>query len=134
MSLAGHRLEAVTHVIRAATAELHLALDEMQHLTTEDGSPACLDAISYENVGDLSTRQREVLSLMAEARSNSAIARRLSLTEKTVEAHVSSIFSILELPTAGDYHRRVLAVLAYLGSHPNSRGAERRPLRLHGGV
>jgi DNA-binding NarL/FixJ family response regulator len=120
MSLAGHRLEAVTHVIRAATADLHLALDEMQHLTSGEGPHT-----GIENVGDLSARQLEVLSLMAGGSSNSAIARQLSLTEKTVEAHVSSIFSILELPIARDYHRRVLAVLAYLGK---IRPASARPV------
>ena len=122
MNLAGNRLEAVTHVIRAATVELQGALDEMRHLTAGDGPPRGPGAISYENVADLSARQREVLALMADASSNSAIARRLSLTEKTVEAHVSSIFSILELPTARDYHRRVLAVRAYLGSRYGPAG------------
>jgi DNA-binding NarL/FixJ family response regulator len=63
---------------------------------------------------DLSDREREVLALMAEGRSNVAIAERLFVTEKTVEAHIASVFSKLELVPAADDHRRVLAVLTYL--------------------
>lgn len=59
-------------------------------------------------------REREVLSLMAEGRSNHAIGERLVVTDKTVGAHVASIFSKLGLEPAVDDHRRVLAVLAHL--------------------
>jgi DNA-binding NarL/FixJ family response regulator len=65
---------------------------------------------------DLSTREREVLALMAQGWSNSAIADQLHLTLKTVETHVRSIFQRLVLPTEAEHHRRVLAVLAYLRS------------------
>ena len=58
--------------------------------------------------------ERDVLALMAEGRSNAAIAQRLFVTPKTVEAHTASIFSKLGLLPAGDDHRRVLAVLEYL--------------------
>jgi DNA-binding NarL/FixJ family response regulator len=62
----------------------------------------------------LSQREREVLALMAEGRSNSGIASRLCITEGTVEKHVRSILARLDLPEAQESHRRVLAVLAYL--------------------
>ena len=67
-------------------------------------------------VADLSPREREVLSLMAEGRSNAGICAKLFLSPKTVETHVSSIFNKLRLAQAPDDHRRVLAVLAYLRS------------------
>jgi DNA-binding NarL/FixJ family response regulator len=63
---------------------------------------------------DLTEREREVLALMAEGRSNQAIADRLSMARKTVEAHIATIFSKLELLPTSDDHRRVLAVLAHL--------------------
>ncbi|MHB1836206.1 MAG: response regulator [Solirubrobacteraceae bacterium] len=62
----------------------------------------------------LTDREREVLALMAEGRSNRAIAERLFVTEHTVEKHVKNIFGTLRLPQSPDDHRRVLAVIAYL--------------------
>jgi DNA-binding NarL/FixJ family response regulator len=62
----------------------------------------------------LSPREREVLSLMAEGRSNAGIARRLWVTPGTVEKHVRSILMKLDLPETDDNHRRVLAVIAFL--------------------
>jgi DNA-binding NarL/FixJ family response regulator len=67
-------------------------------------------------VDELSPREREVLGLMAEGRSNAGICAKLFLSPKTVETHVSSIFNKLRLAQAPDDHRRVLAVLAYLRS------------------
>ena len=64
----------------------------------------------------LTDREREVLALMAEGRSNSAIAQRLVISEKAVSKHCTSIFAKLDLPPAEDDNRRVLAVLAYLNS------------------
>src|ERR671929_20510 len=65
----------------------------------------------------LTAREREVLGLMAEGRSNAAIAESLVVTERAVEKHVTSIFSKLDLPPTVEDHRRVLAVLAYLRAH-----------------
>jgi serine/threonine-protein kinase PknK len=62
----------------------------------------------------LSSREREVLALMAEGRSNAGIARRLWVTEGTVEKHVRSILAKLSLSETQDDHRRVLAVLTFL--------------------
>jgi DNA-binding NarL/FixJ family response regulator len=64
----------------------------------------------------ITPREREVLGLMAEGRSNAAIAEALVVTERAVEKHVTSIFSKLDLPPTVEDHRRVLAVLAYLRS------------------
>jgi DNA-binding NarL/FixJ family response regulator len=63
---------------------------------------------------EISPREREVLSLMAEGRSNHAIAEALVVTERAVEKHVTSIFAKLNLPPTAVDHRRVLAVLTYL--------------------
>ena len=64
----------------------------------------------------LTTREREVLSLMAEGKTNGGIARQLWLTDRTVETHVSSIMAKLDLANTPDDHRRVLAVLAWLNA------------------
>ena len=67
-------------------------------------------------LAELTPREREVLALMAEGRSNAGIARLLWVTEGTVEKHVHSILSKLDLPETGDDHRRVRAVIMYLDS------------------
>jgi DNA-binding NarL/FixJ family response regulator len=64
----------------------------------------------------LTDREREVLALMAEGRSNRAIAERLFVTDHTVEKHVKNIFGSLQLPLSQDDHRRVLAVITFLNS------------------
>jgi len=62
----------------------------------------------------LTSRKREVLGLMAEGRTNGAIARQLVVSDRAVEKHVANIFTKLDLPPSGEDHRRVLAVLRYL--------------------
>ena len=84
------------------------ALDP-QVVATLIGAPRPVSALD-----ELSPREKEVLGLMAEGRTNAGIAKRLWLTEKTVEAHVRAILMKLGLPMNDDDHRRVLAVLAYL--------------------
>ncbi|MEV4260435.1 response regulator transcription factor [Kribbella sp. NPDC049584] len=70
-----------------------------------------------DRLAPLTPREREVLTLMAEGCTNVGISRRLFLTERTVETHVGSILAKLGLLTNDEQHRRVLAVLAYLGDH-----------------
>jgi DNA-binding CsgD family transcriptional regulator len=65
---------------------------------------------------ELTEREREVLALMAEGRTNRAIAEQLVITEHTVEKHVTSVMSKLQIPAGADDHRRVLTVLTFLDS------------------
>ena len=74
------------------------------------------DADARDPLEQLSGREREVLALMAEGRSNKAIAERLFVSEYTVQKHVGNIFDTLRLPPSPDDHRRVLAVVAYLNA------------------
>ncbi|MCL6672433.1 MULTISPECIES: response regulator transcription factor [Streptomyces] len=68
-----------------------------------------------DGIGTLTAREREVLELMAQGRSNAAIGRHLEVSAGTVEKHVAAIFGKLGLPVSQDANRRVLAVLRYLG-------------------
>lgn len=70
----------------------------------------------HDPLEHLTDREREVLALMAEGRSNRAIAERLVVTEHTIEKHVKHIFATLRLPPSPDDHRRVLAVVSYLNA------------------
>jgi DNA-binding NarL/FixJ family response regulator len=70
----------------------------------------------HDPLEHLTDREQEVLALMAEGRSNRAIAERLVVTEHTVEKHVKHIFATLRLPPSPDDHRRVLAVVSYLNA------------------
>ncbi|HXV33626.1 MAG TPA: response regulator transcription factor [Gaiellaceae bacterium] len=98
-------LEAIRRVARGGTAiDPEVVAQLMGRRRTADP------------LAELSPREREVLALMAEGRSNQAICRKLFLSPKTVETHVHSIFLKLNLPPEADDHRRVLAVLAQLRS------------------
>jgi DNA-binding NarL/FixJ family response regulator len=97
-------VDAVTRVGRGGTA---LDPDVVAELV---GRPRASDPLA-----ELTDREREVLALMAEGRSNQGIGSKLYLSPKTIEAHVHAIFMKLGLAAKGEDHRRVLAVLAYLG-------------------
>jgi len=80
-----------------------------------------VDRDSDHALAALTPREKEVLSLMAEGLTNGAIARRLTLTERTVEGHVRSVLMKLDLPESAGAHRRVLAVIAYLRAVETTR-------------
>ena len=100
-------VEAVERVAGGGTA---MDPEVVAQLITRRGGDGPLD--------ELTPREREVLELMAEGRSNGAIARQLVVTEGAVEKHISNIFGKLSLPPSETDHRRVLAVLTYLRSAP----------------
>jgi DNA-binding CsgD family transcriptional regulator len=75
----------------------------------------------HPELADLSAREREILALMAQGKSNAGIAKTLYITEGSVEKHVSNILSKLGLKSGDDNHRRVLAVLTYLGIDPSDK-------------
>jgi DNA-binding NarL/FixJ family response regulator len=81
---------------------------------------AMLGARRNDPLAELTAREHQVLSLIAEGRTNRAIADRLSVTEGAVEKHVTSIFGKLAIAPTPDNHRRVLAVLAFLRACPAS--------------
>jgi DNA-binding NarL/FixJ family response regulator len=101
----GEFVEALTRVAAGGTA-----LDP-EVVTQLFGASRRVDGLAA-----LTPREREVLTLMAEGRSNGAIAASLVVSERAVEKHVANIFSKLGLPPSDTDHRRVLAVLRYLGS------------------
>ena len=119
--LAGGR--GVGYLLKTRVTDVAEFLDTLQRIA-RGGSvvdPALVaELVSARHRDDplaaLSAREREVLALMAEGRSNAGIGHQLWVTEGTVEKHVRSILTKLTLPEAADDHRRVLAVLRYLDS------------------
>jgi DNA-binding NarL/FixJ family response regulator len=123
MELLGVSAEGVGYLLKDRISDVHEFSDAVRRVA--DGGSALDPQIVSQLVGrrrsddplaELTPREREVLGLMAEGRSNQGIAQRLVVTERAVEKHVTSIFSKLKLPAATADHRRVLAVLAYLRS------------------
>jgi DNA-binding NarL/FixJ family response regulator len=99
-------VDAVQRVAAGGTALDREVVAEL--MRSREGHPG------DEALAELTPREREVLGLMAEGRTNAAIARAMVVTPGAVEKHISSIFGKLDLPSTDDDHRRVLAVLAYL--------------------
>jgi len=119
--LAGGR--GIGYLLKSRVTDVEEFLDTLQRVArggsvVDPGLVAELVASRHRDdpLAVLSPREREVLALMAEGRSNSGIARRLWVTEGTVEKHVRSILTKLTLPETDDDHRRVLAVLTFLDS------------------
>jgi DNA-binding NarL/FixJ family response regulator len=118
--LIGDRAEGVGYLLKDRVADVDAFVDAVRRVG-DGGSALDPEVVSLmlgrrrdEPLSELTPREREVLSLMAEGLSNNAIAERLVVTERAVEKHVTSIFGKLRLPPTGETHRRVLAVLAYM--------------------
>jgi DNA-binding NarL/FixJ family response regulator len=113
--------ERIGYLLKSRVTDVAQFIDSLQRIAR--GGSVVDPALVQELVGArrrndpveaLTQREREVLSLMAEGVSNAGLARRLFITEGTVEKHVNSILGKLQLPDSADDHRRVLAVIAFL--------------------
>ena len=119
--LIGERAAGVGYLLKDRIAEVDNFTDAVRRVAA-GGSALDPEIVSLmlgrrrQPLDELTPREREVLALMAEGRSNQAIAETQVVTERAVEKHVTSIFGKLDLPPTGETHRRVLAVLAYLRS------------------
>ena len=121
VELVASTAEGVGYLLKDRVADVDRFVDSVRRVA-EGGSALDPEVVSQlvgrqrrdDPLNELSPREREVLGLMAEGRSNAAIATELVVTERAVEKHVTSIFSKLDLAPAAEDHRRVLAVLAYL--------------------
>ncbi len=121
MELLSSNAEGVGYLLKDRVADLERFVDAVRRVG-EGGSALDPEVVSRllgrrrreDPLSELSPREKEVLGLMAEGRSNNAIASQLVVTERAVEKHVTSIFNKLNLPPAQEDHRRVLAVLTYL--------------------
>ncbi|MGB2852806.1 MAG: response regulator transcription factor [Solirubrobacterales bacterium] len=124
MDLLSDSAEGVGYLLKDRVADVDRFLEAIERVA-EGGSALDPEVVSQmlgrrraeDPLEQISPREREVLALMAEGRSNSAIAAELVVTERAVEKHVTSIFSKLDLGSSREDHRRVLAVRAYLSAH-----------------
>jgi DNA-binding NarL/FixJ family response regulator/class 3 adenylate cyclase len=123
MELLGENAEGVGYLLKDRVSDVDEFAAAVRRVA--EGGSALDPAVVSQLVGrrrrddpldELTPREREVLGLMAEGRSNQAVAEKLVITLRAVEKHVTSIFSKLRLPATAEDHRRVLAVLTYLGS------------------
>jgi DNA-binding NarL/FixJ family response regulator len=121
MDLLADSAEGVGYLLKDRVADVERFVDSVRRVA--DGGSALDPEVVSQMLGrrraedplaELTPREREVLALMAEGRSNHAIAEELVVTERAVEKHVTGIFSKLELGATPEDHRRVLAVLTYL--------------------
>jgi DNA-binding NarL/FixJ family response regulator len=126
MELLGDDAAGVGYLLKDRIADVERFVEAVQRVA-QGGSALDPEVVSHmlgrrrreDPLDALTPREREVLALIAEGYSNSAVAARLVVTERAVEKHVTSIFGKLGFGSAPDHHRRVLAVLAYLESEPN---------------
>jgi DNA-binding NarL/FixJ family response regulator len=123
MELVSDTAAGVGYLLKDRVADVDAFIDALRRVG-EGGSALDPEVVSRllgrsrrdDPLAELTPREREVLELMAEGRSNAAIAEQLVVTERAVEKHVTSIFGKLNLTPAAEDHRRVLAVLTFLRS------------------
>jgi DNA-binding NarL/FixJ family response regulator len=121
MELLGENAEGVGYLLKDRVADVDRFLEAVRRVA-DGGSALDPEVVSHmlgrrrrdDPLSELTPREREVLELMAEGRSNLAIAEHLVVTDRAVEKHVTNIFGKLGLANTPDDHRRVLAVLAYI--------------------
>jgi DNA-binding NarL/FixJ family response regulator len=121
LELVGERAEGTGYLLKDRVGDVERFVDAVRRVG-EGGSVLDPEVVATllgrrrrdDPLAELTEREREVLALMAEGRSNQAIAEQLVVTERAVEKHVTSIFGKLDLTPAAEHHRRVLAVLTFL--------------------
>jgi DNA-binding NarL/FixJ family response regulator len=123
LDLLGQSPDRVGYLLKDRVGDLNEFLDAVRRVGNGGSAvdPLVVSQLlgrkrSLDLIEDLTDRERSVLALMAEGRSNDAIASTLKISPKTLEAHIGTVYSKLELEPAGGDHRRVLAVLNYLRS------------------
>jgi DNA-binding NarL/FixJ family response regulator len=121
LELIGEAQDGVGYLLKERVTDIDALLDAVRRVAQRGSviDPQVVGRLlrrhrEEDPLEELSPREREVLALMAEGRSNHAIAEALFVSERAVEKHVTSIFSKLNLPPAEETHRRVLAVLTFL--------------------
>jgi DNA-binding NarL/FixJ family response regulator len=125
MDLLGDSVEGVGYLLKDRVHDLDEFAAAIRRVATGGSAidPAIVSALlrhdrDPDRLAGITPRELDVLRLMAEGRSNQGIAERLGVTERAVQKHITSIFRRLGLGTSEDDHRRVLAVLAFLSTHP----------------
>jgi len=121
--LLADRAGGVGYLLKDRVGDVREFMDALRRVANGGTAldPEVVAQLMARNLADdplstLTAREREVLAAMAEGRTNIGIARQLSITEGAAEKHISNIFGKLQLPESPSDHRRVLAVLTYLGS------------------
>lgn len=110
--LSGSFLPQIESTLKQLSKEFNISEREIRDAMKKDSLQS--------ELSELSKRELEILALMAQGKSNSGISKSLYITEGSVEKHISKILAKLDLPVEEDNHRRVLAVLAYLGINPKT--------------
>ncbi|MEO5744413.1 MAG: response regulator transcription factor, partial [Terracoccus sp.] len=121
MKLLEDHPERVGYLLKDRVFDIATVVDALRRISDDESviDPTIVSQLlrrqrTTDPLAALTTREREVLELVAEGMSNKALAARLFVAERTVEAHVTQIFLKLDLPASTDLHRRVLAVLTFL--------------------